>query len=316
MSDWLPSLYALRAYEAVARHLSYKAAAEELNVTPAAVKQLVVKLETAIGGKLVERIGHRLQLTPNGLAGRDDMELAMRHMAESVKKMRRKPDGTRLILTVEASIATTWLASRLENFRATNPGIDVLIDSSQRVLDLKREDVDIAIRYGVPPEDGLVIKRLFKDLVLPACSPNMPGIPQNLEDLTQAPLIHWDLSQMPWAREASRWFDWSTWFEQHGIHDVDVSKGLRFSDYGLAVQAAISGQGVLLAGWPALQDTMEADLLVCPLPKHIHATDIGFDVVTTEAAAQKPSVLAFVDWLVQIAEESSSSVFLESDQDS
>lgn len=316
MSDWLPSLYALRAYEAVARHLSYKAAAEELNVTPAAVKQLVVKLETAIGGKLVERLGHRLQLTPNGLAGRNDMELAMRHISESVKKMRRRPGGTRLILTVEASIATTWLAPRLENFRATSPGIDVLIDSSQRVLDLNREDVDIAIRYGVPPEEGLVIKRLFKDLVLPACSPNMPSIPQNLDDLVKAPLIHWELSKMPWAQKTRQWFDWGVWFEQRGIYDFDTSKGLHFSDYGLAVQAAISGQGVLLAGWPALQDTMEAALLFCPLPEHIYTTDIGFDVVTTEAAAQKPSVLAFVDWLVHTAEESSSNSFLESNQTS
>jgi LysR family glycine cleavage system transcriptional activator len=308
MSDWLPSLYSLRAYEAVARHLSYKAAAEELNVTPAAVKQLVVKLEAALGAKLVERVGHRLQLTQNGMAGRKDMELAMLHMSESVKRMRHRRHDTRLIVTVEASIATTWLVPRLEKFRTANPGIDVLVDSSQRVLDLKREDVDIAIRYGVPPEEGVVTKRLFEDLVLPACSPSMPDIPQNLGDLAKSPLIHWDLSQMPWARNTRQWFDWGSWFEHQGIHNVDTSKGLRFSDYGLAVQAAISGQGVLLAGWPALHDAMEAALLVCPLPEHIHTTDIGFDVATTEGASQKPSVIAFVGWLVHIAEESSSRV--------
>jgi len=312
VADWIPSLYALRAFEAVARHLSYKVAAEELNVTPAAVKQLVVKLENAIGARLVERVGHRLQLTPNGLAARNDMELAMQHMSEAVKKMRRRPHDTRLIVTVEASIATTWLAPRLERFRTANPGIDVLIDSSQRVIDLKREDVDIAIRYGVPPEEGLFIKRLFEDIVLPACSPNMPDIPQNLNDLAQAPLIHWDLSQMPWARKTRQWFDWGVWFDHLGGQNVDTSKGLRFSDYGLAVQAAISGQGVLLAGWPALQDTLDAGLLVCPIPEFIHTTDIGFDVVTTEAAAQKPAVIAFVNWLLQVAGESSSSAFLRS----
>lgn len=310
MSDWIPSLYALRAFEAVARHLSYKRAAEELNVTPAATKQLVVKLEAAIGSKLIERVGHRLQLTPIGLAGKHDLELAMLHTSEAVKKMRRVRPDTRLIVTVEASIATTWLVPRLDRFRACCPGVDVLIDSSQKIVDLKTEDVDVAIRYGVPTDDELIAKRLFEDLVVPACSPNMALPPQRLDDLRKGPLIHWDLSHIPWAKNTRQWFDWKDWFARRNLRGVDTSKGLQFSDYGLAVQAAISGQGVLLAGWPALQDPMEAGLLVCPIPEQIDSTDIGFDVVTTKAAAQRPAVAAFVDWLIGTAQQSSRSSFL------
>lgn len=311
MADWIPSLNALRAFDAVARNLSYKAAAEELNVTPAAVKQLVVKLETAIGAKLIKRVGHRLALTPNGSAGQNDLELAMLHVSEAVGKMRRNRRESRLILTVEASIATTWLVPRLEQFRTAFPGIDVLIDSSQRVVDLRREDVDVAVRYGVPAESGLVVKRLFEDLVLPACSPRMlEGSLKlgSLEDLRQAPLIHWDLSQMPWAHRTRKWFDWSAWFERNKLHGTHASRGIRFSDYGLAVQAAISGQGVVLAGWPALQDTLKAGLLVCPFPEYIQATDIGFDVVTTKSAALKPEVAAFVEWIVGAASESADEI--------
>ncbi|MEM9044425.1 MAG: LysR substrate-binding domain-containing protein [Pseudomonadota bacterium] len=319
MADWIPSLYALRAFEVVSRHLSYKTAAEELKVTPAAVKQLVVKLEAAVSTKLIGRVGHRLELTPSGLAGQTDLELAMLHMSEAVKKMRHPRRDTRLIVTVEASLATTWLVPRLEKFRAARPGIDVLIDSSQRVVDMKREDVDIAIRYGVPSEDGLVINRLFEDLVLPACSPGMRSGPQrfeHLDDLRDAPLIHWDLSQTPWAQKTRQWFDWGSWFAQRKIHGVDTSKGLRFNDYGLAVQAAVSGQGVLLAGWPALQDTIEAGLLICPFPEHVQRTDIGFDVVTTEDAASRPEVAAFIDWLTGIAGESPSGRLLVSERSS
>lgn len=304
MTKWIPSLSALRAFEAVARHLSYKAAAEELNVTPAAVKQLVVKLETALGTRLIKREGHRLVLTPKGLAGQNDMEKAMLHIREAVQKMRRNRQDARLIVTVESSIATTWLVPRLEKFRSVHPGIDVLIDSSQKVVDLRREEVDVAIRYGVPPEDGLIAKRLFEDVVLPACSPGMMHGPRKLkclDDLRQVPLIHWDLSHMPWARNTRKWFDWSTWVRLKGVDSIDTSKGPRFSDYGLAVQAAVSGQGILLGGWPALQDPMEAGLLVCPFPEHFQATDIGFDVVTTKDAAGKPEVAIFVDWLVRVA---------------
>ncbi|MEM6563036.1 MAG: LysR substrate-binding domain-containing protein [Pseudomonadota bacterium] len=309
MNSWTPSLNALRAFEAVARHLSYKLAAEELNVTPAAVKQLVVKLETALGTKLIERKGHQLVLTSNGMAGQDDMELAMLHTSEALRKMRRTRQEARLVVTVEASIATNWLVPRLEKFRTDNPGIDVLIDSSQRVVDLVREDVDVAIRYGVDHNDDLVAIRLFDDVVLPACSPVLLDGPLNskgLESLRNAPLIHWDMSHLPWAKNTRRWFDWARWFERRNVHGIDTTRGPRFSDYGLAVQAAVSGQGVFLGGWPALQDPMKAGLLVCPFPAHIEATDVGFDVVTTQSDARKPEVSAFVNWLVRFTQTNSS----------
>lgn len=311
MTDWIPSLNALRAFEAVARHLSYKAAAEELKVTPAAVKQMVVKLETALGHKLIERNGHRLILSHRGSEGLNDMQLAMRHITDAVRKMRTDTQGSRLIVSVESSIATTWLVPRLERFRAACPGIHILIDSSQRVVDLQREDVDVAIRYGVPSKDGQISTRLFEDLVLPACSPRMLKDSVKLrtvEDLCHVPLIHWEMSQMPWARNTRPWFDWQTWLERRRIKGVNTNNGPRFSDYGLAVQAAISGQGVLLGGWPALQDPMAAGLLVCPFPDQIQTTDIGFDVVTTQDTAARDEVGLFVNWLVQAAAESSSSI--------
>ena len=86
-----------------------------------------------------------------------------------------------------------------------------------------------------------------------------------------------------------------------GMSDVDASKGLRFSDYGMAVQAATSGRGVILAGWPVLQDQIEAGLLVCPFPNLSLKTDIGYDVVTTKDACERPDVAVFVDWLLKIA---------------
>jgi len=106
---------------------------------------------------------------------------------------------------------------------------------------------------------------------------------------------------MPCAQATSRLFSWEEWFRHVGLVGVDTSVGQRFRDYGLAVQAAAAGQGVVLAGWPALQDTLEAGLLVCPFEDNIVGTDIGSDLVTTHEVRGLSEVMAFVDWLLNVA---------------
>ncbi|MEM9147406.1 MAG: LysR substrate-binding domain-containing protein [Pseudomonadota bacterium] len=301
----MPSLNALRAFEAASRLLSYRAAADELNVTPGAVKHMVAKLEASLGAQLLRRMGQGLELTPHGAAGMADLSLGMRHFSEAVQKMRRHRPHKRVILSVESSLASTWLSPKLDQFWAQYPDIDLLVDVSQHIKDLHRGEVDVAIRYGVARTPGLRAVRLFEDLVFPACSPALAAR-EKLKDVRQlgsVPLIHWDMQQMHWARETRRWFSWDGWLHHVGVAGVDAAKGKRFSDYALAVQAATSGQGVMLAGWPAMADTLEAGLLVCPFAGGIVETDIGFDLVTREDADQRPEVAAFTTWLISLAGE-------------
>lgn len=306
MSDWLPSLNALRALEAVGRHQSYQRAAEELRVTPAAVKQLVAKLEGAFGRRLVVRNGKGVALTPAAAHAERDLAAAMKYLGDGVRKMRDFDAPQRLIVTVEASLATTWLVPRLPAFRKQNPGIDVLIDSNQRIIDLKASDVDVAIRYGVAADPELITTRLFDDKVFPACS---PALAQELQGFASAerfattPLIHWDLSDQPWAKTTRKWFDWSEWAVRNQADEMDTNKGLRFSDYGLAVQAAISGQGLILASWPILLDPLEAGLLVQPFADNGETTGLGYDLATTEASLERPEVVAFSIWIQQVASQ-------------
>ncbi len=304
MTGWTPSLNSLRAFEAVARHLSYRDAALELSVTPAAVKQLVRKLEEAIGTKLVERNGRGLSLTAAGQSGTDSLGQAMQHLRTAVQKMRGTDGDRRLIVTVEASFATTWLVPKLEQFRSQYPGISVLIDSSQKVVDLAKSEADLAIRYGVPASDDLIVQRLFEDVVFPACSPSLAkGSPSlvSLEQLGHVPLIHWDMTQLPWANATRLWFDWTEWLKSTSGPPIDTTKGLRFSDYGLAVQAATSGRGMILASWPILKDLFDAELLVQAFPESARSTDIGYDLVTTVDALERPEVAAFSEWLLDTA---------------
>lgn len=296
-------MHALRAFEAVSRHLSYQQAAEELNVTPAATKQLVGKLEAALGTQLLRRKGRGLELTQEGLAGQAELAVAMRYISSSVAKMRRQRQTNKLIVSVESSFATAWLVPRLEEFRARHPDINVLIDSSQQIVDLHQGEVDVAIRYGVERDKTLIVHRLFDDQIFPACSPalaNGPAKLEKLDDLADATLIHWDISQLAWARETRRWFTWSSWFSRTGADHLASEEGLHFNDYGLAVQAAIAGQGVVLASWPILREPIAAGLLVCPFDRKV-STDIGYDLVATPTAASRPEANAFIDWLVDAA---------------
>jgi len=304
MINWMPSLNSLRALEAVARHQSYQKAAEELKVTPAAVKQLVNKLEKGVGRSLVKRRGRGIALTDTALLATTDLGLAMRHLADAVQKMRTMQTRDRLIVSVEASLANTWLGTRLETFHAQHPNMNVLIESSQRIVDLTRSDVDVAIRYGVPRDPNLITYRLFDDVVFPVSSPALRDkfwAKSDAEKLLEAPLIHWDMSHLPWAKETRKWFDWEEWTKGSGLNDVDASRGLRFSDYGLAVQAAISGQGVILASLPILQDPIDAGLLVPFYPDSSKTTGIGYDLVMTQRSSTLPQVRLFSDWLRRLA---------------
>ena len=151
MDEWLPSLNALRAFEATCRHLSYARAAEELRVTPAAVKQLVRKLERSLGIDLVVRRGRGLAITAAGHAGCEELTVGFRQVHRAVGRMRAHHARRRLIVSVEPSFATAWLVPRLERFRAGNRDVDVLIDSSLHIVDLDQGAADVAVRFGARP---------------------------------------------------------------------------------------------------------------------------------------------------------------------
>ena len=301
MSDWLPSLNALKAFETVSRHLNYVRAAEELSVTPAAVKQLVSKLESTLGTQLVKRDGRGLALTHAGRSGQADLSSGFNQVREAVEKMRPRHDRQQLIVSVEPSFATAWLVPRLESFRHHNQNVDILIDSSLKIVDLERRTVDLAVRFGMKPEQSdIVSHRLFDEELCAFCSPAIASGPngiRRLKDLQHATLLHWDLSELIWAHATKRWMGWQPWLEKVGAQNIDSADGIRFSDYNLAVQAAIAGQGVVLGSLPVLQDLVKANLLVCPFPERV-VTDIGYDLAATMSAFQRAEVKVFWDWII------------------
>jgi len=303
MSSWLPSLNALRAFEAVSRHLNYRKAAEELKVSPGAANQLVSKLEEAIGGPLLEKRGRGLVLTPIGAAGREGLALPFRQIADTVERMRAMTNSGRLIVSTTPSFAASWLVPRLEGFKVKYPGIEVLIDSTPQLVEISYGAADVAIRFGVKDHGDYVVHRLFDEELCAFCSPSLAAGPPKitcLEDLADATLLRWDLSQFEWAENTRKWNYWKHWLGQQGANHVKPGDGIRFSDYNLAVQAAIAGQGLIIGSTPILRDLLDARLLVNPF-SHGVKTDIGYDLVTTEASTSRPEVGAFIAWVLDEA---------------
>lgn len=303
MSDWIPSLNAIRAFEATARRGSYRQAAEELGVTTAAVKQLVRKLEEALGGRLFQGRGESLELTGLGDLGSDELTDAFRQINRTVRRMRAASRECRLVVSADPSFAAAWLVPRLRRFKLASPDIEVLIDSSPDLVDLGAGGADVAIRFAVEDHGKLAVYRLFDEVLGAYCSPALAADPpavERIEDLARAPLIRWDLSHYEWASNTRRWNSWRYWLAALGADDVAPGDGPRFNDYNLGVQAAVAGHGFIIGSRPILHDLIERGLLVNPFDAVVE-TDVGYDLVVASEARGRSDIKAFIDWIRQEA---------------
>ena len=305
MTNWLPSLNSLRAFEATARLSSFKKAADELSVTPAAVKQLVTKLEDAVGQKLVLRDGQKMALTSTGLSCLEDFTSGFRLLTRGVDRIRLQKSDKRVIVSVDPSFAAAWLVPKMENFKRDCPGIEVLIDSSMQIVNLARGDAHVGIRFGVREHGDLIANRLFDEELCAMCSPSLisgsKGL-RNLKDLEQVTLLRWDLSKFEWAVNTRGINYWRSWLDAVGANDVSAAKGITYSDYNLAVQAAVAGQGVILGSRPVLQPLLDQSLLIDPFDISSNPK-LGYDIVTTQDALQNENVESFVNWLLSCIKE-------------
>ena len=295
----LPSLNALRAFEAVARHLSLTRAAEELHVTPAAVSHQVKALEDDLGVPLLRRVRREFFLTDAAQAGLPALREAFDLLGEAVERMRSELPDRLLTISVLPSFASAWLVPRLSGFQAQHPELDVRLDTTDRLVDLRREAIDLAIRFGAGDYPGLEVAQLLGEEIFPVCSPALLAGPRPLkapEDLRHHSLLHVDWT--PFMEETG---DWQVWLRAAGLEDVvDVSRGPRFSHTNLALQAAVRGQGVVIGSRALAEDDLAAGRLVRPFDMSVPVS-FSYYVVTTPAAARLPKVAAFKDWLMNEA---------------
>ncbi len=291
----LPPLNALRAFEAAARHLSFSKAAEELNVTPAAVSHQVKSLEEFFGIALFRRLPRQVLLTEEGMAALPLMSEGFDRLADAADQLVGCNETGLLTVTSSPTFAAKWLVPRLPRFGDRYPDINVRLDTTLGVLDYARDGIDVAIRLGPGDYPGMRVDRVFHEVVVPVCSPALRDGPKPLrtpEDLAHHTLLHVDWGAL---RETSP--DWRMWLMCAGVEGVDPTRGPAFTVEDLAISAAIDGNGVALASTHAVANDLKAGRLVKPFELAL-PTDFCFWVVAPEKTADRPKVAAFRDWLL------------------
>ena len=298
-------LNALRAFEAAARHLSYVAAADELNVTPAAVGQLVRGLEEIVGVQLFHRSQAgpaRLVLTDEARAVLPDLQAGFDRLTVAFERLKASHQQVALNLTVPPAFADKWLLPRVERFTTSHPEYDLRIDTSGRLVDFTAERMDVGIRYGNGRWAGLKATFLLRDAFFPVCSPSLLEGTHPLrgpEDLRHHTLLH-DRSM---AFE-STFPTWRSWLAAAGFPQIDCERGLQINDSAAAYQAAINGGGVALGRTTLVARDLETGRLVRPFGDALDY-EFGYFLIHRPKADSEPAISAFKAWICTEAQSPS-----------
>jgi LysR family transcriptional regulator, glycine cleavage system transcriptional activator len=288
----LPPLNSLRAFEVVARHANFRDAARELHVTPAAVSQQIKTLEDHLGRKLLRRHSGGYGLTADARVGLDDLRAGFDLLASATQKFRHAEQRT-LRISTEPSLAVAWLVARLARFKEQHPALDVLLHASEELVDFGHAGFDMGIRYGTGKYPGLASQRLFVEEIFPVCSPQVSRITDSdgSLDLKRIRLLHTD-----WDPPVGKWPGWEEWLAAAGISGINARKGPHFSDGTLALQAAVSGEGIALTNHALALDHLAAGRLVQPYSVTL-ATEFAYYLVCAKTRVNEPDLLTFRRWL-------------------
>jgi LysR family glycine cleavage system transcriptional activator len=309
MSYRLPPLNALRAFEAAARHLSFKKAAAELSVTPTAVSHQIKLLEQFLDLALFRRLTRALELTPQGEAMLPKVREGLACFAVAVEHVRQPTATGRLVVVAPPMFAARWLVPRLQLFSLAAHEVKLhvhsslgAIDSDQATqtqtfdgIDLREDDSQVVIRYGTGTYPGCRVDQIFGPDYIAVCSPKLLQSKRPLRqpsDVKFHVLLHDDTITNERARPS-----WEEWLRVAGVTDVDSSVGPHFSDSGLALVAAVDGLGIALASKPLVATEIAEGRLVAPFDIAV-GQHYAYYLVTPEAISERPVVKAFRQWML------------------
>src|SRR5262245_5877237 len=289
----LPSLNALKAFEAAARHESFTRAADELCVTQAAVSQQVKALESILGLKLFNRERQRLIITEAGREYLAVLRDAFDRIAVGTNRLVQRQSSGIFTVSTSPDFAAKWLVHRLGRFAEAHPDIDLRVSASMGHVDFAREQIDLAVRHGEGHWGGLDVLRLCAERLFPVCSPKLIQGRNRISepsDLLKFPLLRLD-----------GWDTWSRWFQAAGI-SIPVARGPVLSQASMLIDAAVDGQGVALARTALAAWDLIHGRLVAPVEVTLRMQKTYW-IVSPKATAGLPKVQIFRKWLLAEAAE-------------
>lgn len=299
MSDRLPPLTALRAFDAAARHMSFARAAAELNVTPAALSFQIKSLEEHLGQPLFRRLNRAVDLTEAGRTLAPGTSDGFQTLTAAWRATRRLQDNATLAVTAGPAFTAKWMAPRFYEFVQAHPEIELRFSASLRMMDFDRDEIDVAIRFGYGPDPDLFAVPLAFEWLTPVMTPELAARYPTPQDLRSAPFL-FDES-LDFLRPKC---DWAAWFRAIDM-EFEPTHGPRFSQADHAVDAALAGAGVVLGRRALVIKDLHEGRLVAPY-RIAMRSDAHFRFVCPKGAEHRPAIQAFRDWMLSEIEKTAS----------
>jgi LysR family glycine cleavage system transcriptional activator len=309
----LPPFNALRLFEAAARHLSFKRAAQEFHITQAAVSHQIKGLEEYLGVELFRRSGRGVELTVAARECLPKLRESFGMLAAAVEVLREKNEEGELQITAPPVFAARWLLPRLPAFSKRETRIKLRVFASGRMMDagaldfaghvrevgVHDESSGVEIRLGAGNYPGYRADRLFGTTCTAVASPSLVAADPRLAeptDLARQILLHDDAMDLIFGCDA-----WAKWLDAAGVAErVDSARGPRFSSNILSLEAAAQGLGVALALKPLIDADLASGKLVAPFAIEVKP-DVAYYLVCSEVIAERPGIVAFRSWLLEEA---------------
>lgn len=287
----------LRAFDAVARHLNFRAAGDELALTQSAVSRQIQALEQEVAVPLFLRHTRAVELTAAGALLLQAVQPSLERLDSAVRQIRRTAGRKSVAISTWASFASMWLIPRLEAFQAEQPDIDIRIDTTDALVDLDTSDVDLALRYTAAGNVPSQAQRLFGERLTIVASPwLLKGKPvRSAQDLAR---FAWIESGDNLRHQRLGLLTWQHWRKVHGFEGLEPKRWLYFNYAHQIAQAALAGQGVALARLPLVADSLASGDLVEVLPQMRLDSPLDYWLVVGARSAARAEIKAFCEWLL------------------
>ena len=290
MNDRLPPLTALRAFEAASRHMSFALAAEELNVTPAALSFQIKSLEEHLGAQVFRRLNRAVELTEEGKALAPGVADGFEALHAAWRSVQRRLNSATLTVTAGPGFTAKWLAPRLYSFAQSHPDIELRFSAGLKIADFARDDVDVAVRFGQGDDEGLFSQPVIHEWVAPMMVPELAARVKTVEDLRSLVLLRDENSLFLEPK-----IDWPAYFEHAGVAGPKAY-GPSFSQADHVVDAALSGAGAILGRISLTDGHLRERRLVMPLKQGLDAR-ADYRIVCPRGVETRPQVARFIEWV-------------------